>query len=572
MTPSQRMLRWLRNEPVEVPAVMPRVAGGTAPSLSAAKLEELVPVLQDTRVGKSVVLAAIQRSADVLESAAEAAAAAAAKMNFQFDDLLNVGGTGFVDGVLQRSFRNSKAKADPATLREALSTWAGKRSGDLPMPPVLKASDDRAAQMAALDKYLDELGAYLDQHALDIPPDDPIPGTPSAWAKGLSSTSGPAGARLVLYLGPGYSRKLGRPGGVRRLPGRQTAANWPRLVASVWPPVAPGVDAVAQLHAVLTSPQALANTVRSVLGRRVIDPALRADREAQAIGLLEELVQRYAPDGALTVEAAADIMGRRDMVPEAVIDRALIGLDMIADTAETFGEALFPQLLQVQGIGSFLERVIRGGGYEHGYVFEVFVVARELFQGTNVGQLWMQVWVNGKMGPDIVRVITHEAGGAVHLEARLVQAKSFRDLNQLISATGEVRGQLTSDLRRLAEAGFKITGPNGEVVPIAEVIEFKIDWSRLDKSFPDIEQVLKKAGLDLPDLRSMDPTRSARARQVFYDNYMATQVNELNAWLKSAEFRQAIGVADDDWLPDFGVQVDLVDQVVLDAHPQIFGR
>jgi hypothetical protein len=220
---------------------------------------------------------------------------------------------------------------------------------------------------------------------------------------------------------------------------------------------------------------------------------------------------------------------------------------MMADEADLLDADLFHRMLDVPAIESFFEGVVRRSGHEHGYTFEVFLVARELHIGLDPKDLWMQVTLGEKMGPDFARLI----GEGAARRARLMQAKSYQDIGVLLrpTETGEILRQVQSDLRRFKEqGGFAIDG-----IPLDRIVDFKIDWWRLRTKSIHVE------GFTEQQLRSLDPSVARPARNAFYDQHVAAKVEAINAALADASFMAELGIDP----PPFSIAVELVDQILL---------
>ncbi len=473
---------------------------------------------------KRAVLKAILNAGELLAETTVQVAESATRFVVQFGDVVSSHGGSFLDSELQwflRHWRNRRLAGQ--ALEKDLEAWAARQIAGAPSKPPLDLNNaEEYAQK--IDQWIEDLVNWADGNKID----EAVPGSPLEYVRG--QRAGAPHERLQLYLGEYYRDFVrGRTPDPRIKPLQRN--RWPRLVERIWP--LPGPNAVNDLIGTLTDHQSLVSVVQNVANStRVALDRFNAEKTAQ---IIETIVERYKINGVLDAEALAGLIGRKTISQEEFIDRVLMGIDMIADEAAVQNVPdMLDDVLNIPGIESFIEQVVRKSGYENGYVFEVFLAIRELLQGTLPENLWGQVYLNGQMGPDFIRVIL-EDGQAV--AARIVQAKSYRSLRELLGSgnIGEIQRQLLSDLQRLTKDGFQITGPNGLKLPIDEIVEFKIDWLHLRKS------ELAIAGIDPEKLHSLDPKVAEEARQAFYDVVMKEKINKINSWLQSRILYRGIG-------------------------------
>ncbi len=504
------------------------------------QLSELEKQITDRK--NRAVLKAIFDASELLVEMGEKVSASATRFVVQFGDIVTSRGGAFLDSEIQWYLRKWRdRRLAKGVLENDIDSWLARQIAGAPLKPQLDPSD--AAEYAnGMDRWIDDLVEWATVNKID----DAVPGSPLDYARG-QRTGGPH-LRLQLYLGEHYRDFLrGRTPDPRIAPLQRN--RWPRLVKRIWP--SPGSNAINDLLQTLTSRQQLVQGVQDVAAKtRVALDRFDAEKTAD---LIEAIVERYKQNGVLDASGVRKLIGRKVISQEEFIDRVLAGIDMMADEATALkAPDLYEEVFDIPGIESFIEQVVRKSGYEHGYVFEVFLAMRELMQSVSPENLWMQVYVNGKMGPDIVRVML-ENGKAV--AARIIQAKSYRNLNELLGAggVGEIKRQLLSDLYRIVGDGFQVTGPGGVRLPVDELIEFKIDWLRLRITEFIID------GIDPEDLRSFDPTVAAKARQAFFDQIVKPRIDEINAWMKTEAFKIELGLDPEDWIPDFTLVVELVD-------------
>ena len=519
-------------------------------------IEELAEAVADRR--KRAALSAVANAAQALEDAAEATAEAVTTFAFKFSDVVSSRGTAFLDSELQWYFRRWRVdRMQNGALESDLDGWiTATGRTDAPTKPAF--STDAAVYSREMEQWSEDLLAWAVKHDVD----EAMPGSPLEYAK--RQRSGSPDAKLQLFLGPAYRGRL--PGVVRNAAGApQDGSRWSTLAGRLWPPG--DAAAVTRARSVLdidmdtpSSLTALRSTIDLVLLKTRAE-FTQADVD-EALRIIDLLVKRYRnADGTLDEAAVRRLMGRKDLTVEDLVDRVVTGIGMMKDEADLLGPDLINDLLRVPGIESFIESVVHKSGYEHGYRFEVFLAVRDLFVGHDRADLWMQVFVDGKMGPDIVKVLRD--GNTV--TGRIVQAKSYKNLNALLSSgdSGEIRRQILSDLQRIKGDNFRITGPGGEVIDVDPQIDFKIDFFRVRlKSF-------KIEGVDPADLRAAPNTAAAqRAREAFYDQHMRAKVDEINEWLASPELRAELGLGPDDVMPNFTLNVELADQVILPEFVQ----
>jgi hypothetical protein len=371
---------------------------------------------------------------------------------------------------------------------------------------------------------------------------EPIPRrSPIDYATG--ERSGRPHAKLSLFFGPNYRQTLRGVAGDANL---QRAALWPRLVGVVWPAADEAV--YDTLAGVLTTPGALEARIASVvLATKAAPDAVDVPRVA---ALVQQLAGGYAAGGEITADVCRELMGKPIAVEE-LLQRVILGLDMMADEVQ-WSPGLFDKLLEVGAIESFLPMVIKKAGHEHGYTFELRVAARELFGdgATEVdpARLWLQLVVGGKAGPDLGVVVAEEGIQRV----RLIQAKSYRDLGALLRASdsGEIWRQLSSDLRRLQETGFRVTNGTAEL-EISQTISFKIDWYRLRR---DSFQMVPFS----PEELHLARESSDAVKDEFRRRYVDDSVKKLQELLDASPYRHPNG-------QPFKLEVEIVDQTFPDV-------
>lgn len=515
-----------------------------------AELKDELPTSRDVPFDDADLAGtAVVRAGDDLADGAMAAAEAAQRVPLTFTEIVAARARAFLVVELQQCYLRWR--------HLNLDRWQAELDAFKAANPDAPAAPAFTPERRV--EYARQLEAWAeDMHAWSGRPADAIVSRrlPFDYVTGIRS--GRPHELLTLLFGAGYRRALKEAAGIR-VAKLQPAALWPRLVACVWPP--PDALAVPRLRQLLQLPSsdpdlppaALRSAVDSVLQRTSLD--LPAGRAQQVTEMIYTLVKRYAPDGditQLTDEALLELMGKPMSVDE-FIHRLVIGFAIMSDEADLMGPALFEELFRVKGVESFLEMVLQKSGYEHGYTFEVFLVVRELFGGLDPSRIWMQIVVGGKQGPDIGRIIGEGAARKV----RLIQAKSYRDLNALLrpSETGEIWRQMRSDLLRLAADGFLVTGPDGTRLPIDRTIEFAIDWWHLRKTSFRID------GIDSADLHSVRES-TEQVSDAFRAKYVNDKVAELQAYLDSPELRAELGLAEGD--PGFVLDVKIVDRILPD--------
>jgi hypothetical protein len=535
---------WLmRVDPPEGLPVRPRV------TTRLAELEAELPRSRDLPLDDAdLVGTAIIRAGDDIADGAMAAAQAAHRVPLGFVDIIAKHARAFLANELQVRYLRWRYRNLP-DWQQQLIRWREANPGAM-APPVF-TPENRNAHARQLAEWAEELNTY----AATVPGAAAVPRRlPFDYVTG--ERAGRSHALLNLLFGEGYRNALREAAGIRT-PRLQPAALWPRLVACLWPP--PDALAVPRLRQLLqvrtidpdVPPGALRAAVESVIERTSV--VVNPERVNRATGMIYALAKRYAPDGdiaQLTDEALLELMGKPMSVDE-FIHRLVIGFDIMADEADLIGPELLDKLLRVQGVESFLEMVLQKSGYEHGYTFEVFLVLRELFDELDPSRIWMQIVVGGKQGPDIGRIIVDELGRRV----RLIQAKSYRDINALLrpSETGEIWRQMRSDLLRLKADGFMVTGPDGTRLPIDRTIEFAIDWWHLRKTS------FRMDGIDPADLHSLRESTD-EVSEAFKTKYVNDKVAELQAYLDSPEFRAELGLAEGE--PGFVLDVKIVDRIL----------
>jgi hypothetical protein len=532
-----------------------RVNAPRALGLDPAAIDELAEVegaiprasTSLSHAEERTLLKTVKASGSVIEQGAQAAAAAAYRQPLEFADVVNRGGTDFLDLELRRKYRGWKHR-NLNGWKDDLEAWAAV-DADAPGPPDFHP-DDAATYAAELEQWAKELHEW--SLTVQGGPTTPVPRrTPLDYATG--KRGGRPHAKLTLLLGAGYRARLRGPAG-SRMARLQAAARWPRLVASVWP--AAGADAVTQLGDVLRNRDRLRAVVVAVAAKTRVAPEL-LDVE-KTTDLIQRLAANHAGGdiNALTDEGVAALMGK-PLTPEAFVHRAMLGLDMMHDEVQ-WSPALFELMLDLPGIELFLPSVIKKAGYEHGYTFEIFLVARELFLREDPRKLWMQIVVGGKAGPDLGRLIDEDGVTRV----RLIQAKSYEDLGTLLRASksGEIWSQLSSDLRRLTKDGFRVADPTDPTnwLEISRTIEFKIDWFHLRKTSFEIPNVKPE------DLHALGQSSNA-VKEAFYNANVRDEVAALQKLLDSPEFRFEIGLDQElgvhSGVPGFKLEVEIVDQI-----------
>ena len=409
------------------------VPPSTTTTLSAANelappgLEKLPPA------DATQVIETVKGTLDEAADAAAASAKAAQAVPLSYFDVAAARVKAVIVTELERRYLRWK-HLKLGDWQQELTDWADLNPG-VDSPRIPRFTPEHRVVHA---KELEEWAEALHQWALAQTP--PLTGVsrrlPFDYFTG--NRTGRSHTLLTLLFGEKYGRRLKEMAGIAS-PRRQLAAKWPRLVSCVWPP--PDADAVKRLRELLQldpSDTALGDKVAELLqDHRVVVGFGPADAP-KATAMIRKLAARYAPNGdllQLTVEALLELTGK-PMTYEEFIHRSLIALDIMADEADQDrAPELFEQVLEVQGIESFLAMVLQKSGFEHGYVFEVFLVLRRLFENGDPAKIWMQIVVDGKQGPDIGYIL----GEGLARTVRLIQAKSYRDINALMrpTATGE---------------------------------------------------------------------------------------------------------------------------------------
>lgn len=516
-----------------------------AAAKAAKDLAGLERAVQDV-VPADELAATVVRAGSSLSATAEAAATAARRYGVEeaLSRTFTEDAAAFRNTTLMEAYRKWRRRGLPEW-EDTLDRWVDANAG-APVKPVL--SSDPMLRAQELGAWADELDGFARASA---PLADPVERRTPFDFMVTRRTGTPPDVLLRSALGDDY-RKVAREVAFGRRRANQPAALWPRLVASVWRQGEQrDLDRLARIISAnpLTDPadaNELIDLVLSVAEMTQVLPG-RVDAEWTA-EKIRTLMSRYAGENVddLTADGVQELMGAKTLSSQAFIDRILISLSMMADQADLLGPDVFHKMLEVPAIESFFEGVVRRSGHEHGYAFEVFLVARELFLDLDPKDLWMQVTLGEKMGPDFARMI----GTGAARRARLMQAKSYQDISALLrpTDTGEILRQVQSDLRRFKEQGFAIDG-----IPIDRVVDFKIDWWRIRTKSLSVE------GFTEAQLRSLDPAVAAPARAAFEAQYVTEKVDEINALLADAGFMDELGIDP----PPFSVAVELVDQVLL---------
>lgn len=542
-----------RGARVVPPRAMPPVSSAPDMPDIVEQFDDIAEAVADRR--KRAAINAAIASKQALEGAAEAAVEAASTFTFKFSDVISSRGMSFLESELQQYLRQWRSqRITGGALVNDLDTWV-RDSGKSGAPPKPTFSSSPVVYAREVDKWSEDLMAWAVKNDID----DVMPGSPLDYAK--RQRSGSPDAKLQLFLGAGYRGRL--PGVTVPTPGTPcVGARWSSLAARVWPAGdAASFAAIRNLIDIKpTDPnyaaavERLRNKIEFVLIKTRGDSSNHDITET--VDIIQRLVKRYRnADDVLDEPGLRKLMGRKDLTTEDFLDRVVTGINIMRDECDLIAPNLIDELLTVPGIESFIETVVRRSGHEHGYRFEVFVAFREIFEGADPANLWMQVMIDGKMGPDIVRVFTRQDGTTV---GRIVQAKSYRSLTALLSPaeSGKIREQILSDIRRIQGDGFRVTGPNGNKIPVDPQIDFKIDWWRLRMESFDIP------GIDPNDLKSLDTAKATAAREAFYNRHVKAKVEELNDWMASPEFRAEMGLGPYDPMPTFNLRVELTDQIV----------
>lgn len=539
-----------RGARVVPPSAMPPVSSVPDIDDVVDQLDDFAEAVVDRR--KRAAINAAISSAQALEGAAEAAVEAASTFVFKFSDVISSRGMSFLDSELQWYLRKWRSqRIEGGALVGDLDAWIAA-SGKPGAPPKPTFSSSPAVYAREVDQWSEELLEWAVKNDVD----QVMPGSPLDYAK--RQRSGSPDAKLQLFLGSGYRNRL--PGVATSTPGPSAVGSrWSSLAGRVWPAGdAASFESIRTLINIDFDDAAKVGLVRSKIELMLI--RTRGDFSNhdidETVDIIRRLVERYRnADGVLDQDGLRRMMGSKDLTTEDFLDRVVTGINIMRDECDLIAPNLIDDLLTVPGIESFIETVVRRSGHEHGYRFEVFVAFREIFEGADPADLWMQVMIDGKMGPDIVRVITRDNGTVV---GRIMQAKSYRSLTALLSSadSGEIRRQILSDIKRISGDGFRVKGPDGISIPVDPQIDFKIDWWRLRMESFDVP------GVDPNDLKSMNTSRATAARQAFYDQHVRAKVDELNDWMASPEFRSELGLGPYDPMPVFNLNVELTDQIV----------
>jgi hypothetical protein len=142
--------------------------------------------------------------------------------------------------------------------------------------------------------------------------------------------------------------------------------------------------------------------------------------------------------GDFSEETVTAILGTRKMHPDEFVHRLIEARDAIHDPLQLLGTSGVRDLWELDGIENALHGAVRRSGYEKGFVFELELatVLRD-----EEGELILQVMIDGKSGPDFVRLRRGKA--------TIGQAKSFDSHEALVGYGGEFFRQFGSDLRRM---------------------------------------------------------------------------------------------------------------------------
>ncbi len=535
---SDRWHSFMRVDPPESLAVRPPV------TRRLAELQDELPRSRELEFDDAdLVGTAIVRAGDDIADGAMAAAQAAHRAPLSFVDIVTANIRAFL--ILEAQVRYLRWRHRNLPKWQAdLVAWAAENPSAAVAPPTF-TPERTVDHVKQLEQWAEDMHARATPSATTQVPRR----LPFDYVAG--NRSGRSHELLNVLFGEGYRRRLLEAAGLRN-PRLQQAALWPRLVACVWPVA--DAQAVARLRGLLAgSRTGLRSAVADLIDRTSVQ--FSAQRAELVTDQITALVTRYAPNGdlsQLTDDALLTLMGKPMSVDE-FIHRLVIGFDILADEADLIGPELLEQLLEVKGIESFLEMVLQKSGHEHGYVFEVFLVVRELARVGDPDRIWMQIVVGGKQGPDIGRILDDAAG----VRVQLIQAKSYRDVNALMrpSDTGEIWRQMRSDLIRLAKDNFMVTGPDGTRLPIDRRIEFAVDWWHLRTTSFRME------GIDPAELHALGEPPAA-VSLAFYDRYIHDKLVKLQEELDSPAFRAEIGLADTD--PGFSIDVDIVDRIIPD--------
>jgi hypothetical protein len=537
---------------------------GLAPS-ATRKLEAAGEVLPTTHAPLSpdaatVALETIVSTADEITDAAAAVAKEAQRQPLSFLDALGKHVEAFLVSELEKKYvtwRHSHLGA----WKDDLVAWAQKNSGPgVPAMPAFTEVDRLA--------YAKELGDWAEQlHAW----------TPVKWGRGavprrlpLDYATGVRSGRshllLSLLFSDNYRNLVRDMAGLR---GRrfQAAALWPRLVSAAYPPAGPNavpnLRRLLQLAPPVHAPDMPPSVLRAEVARVAADTKVNFDPQFvdAATLLIRRLAARYAPGGdiaQLTDKGLMQLMGNTALTSDEFIHRSLVAFEIMADEAGLIGPELLTKLLDVDGIETFLSMALKKSGHEHGYAFEVFLVLRKLYDEVSPADIWMQLVVAGRQGPDIGRVMLNAVGQRV---VRLTQAKSFQDIGAIMrpTASGEIFSQIRSDLLRLAKDGFMVTGPDGTVLAIDETIEFAVDWFHLRRTAFRID------GIKPGELHGLHEASDA-VRDAFFERYVRENTEKIQAMLDSPEFRDELAkLAHPRPVPSFKLEVSVVDRIFPDG-------
>ncbi len=348
-----------------------------------------------------------------------------------------------------------------------------------------------------LRQYHAELRDYKAGRRPDEPvrPDPPEDLSPEAYEK--ACTHGRPRAIFDALLGPNAQ---GAPRGVAESGPSQASDRWTWVQDRLF---ARRLDkdfakeTVAEVNS-LSKLTENVNWIRNQLSNPRLVAGAR-DRANESIVFIANVLLRHAKKSDAWIDdldelnrllaevdeaAIKSILGNRELGWEELLARLLEAEQILQDTFETVGvgdglQAVASQFWQIKGIHAIVHECVRRSGYQHGYVFEVAVVVQWFVDAaSDLSDVVMQVSIAGSHGPDIVRLIGTNL-------ARLVQAKSWKDLNALTGWNGEVVRQLGSDLRRIwTENGrqLRLEIEKGVFRDVDSLFEYKVDWHRLSIS------------------------------------------------------------------------------------------
>ena len=323
--------------------------------------------------------------------------------------------------------------------------------------------------------------------------------TPLHYVKVSRGQPGMIVRSLLGELGSGYTWAG------KRIPRTQNV-RWQNLAGMVLA----GGDDVATIVRRLNDPAAVETAVRNVVGT--------AEATAEYSRKIGTLIDRLAggSGAALTEGQAAALLGNLaaranagKAVPnfDELVEILVNGMKSVDDEVEAVGGSV-DELLEVDGANNYFLDLVTRSGYGTGSLYEMRLAAErmQILRADGIDNpaalLTMQVPMgDGLKGFDLGWFTSD------FRELVVMQAKSYKDLSKLTTAVknNELIRQVASDLKRVKShvPPFTVT-IDGQAIPIARTMEWRVDWRRINESsfatakeLADAQAALTAAAVDL---------------------------------------------------------------------------